>query len=244
MRPFKRDAWTHCIDYGLQLKSFYVALLARSARDRALFGLLVVRVVLSILTVIHVHTYLMVSELRSLDLQSGQFTALLLGFGVLAAFDLAHYPKALIAPIAGRHLSAQQVLYFSLSSQILLAIAAMCLLHGGYATVAVISFVLLFTGVFSPGNTTLQSTFLADIPEDLRATVFSLVQILVLIVYGTYSAVLTWSGVGIGGPQQIFIELLSLAAAGLLLTLLSASLGPIKRPALAPATAGTEAKDG
>jgi hypothetical protein len=49
------------------------------------------------------------------------------------------------------------------------------------------------------------------------------------------AAILTWSGIGIGGPQQIFMELLGLSVVGLLFTLLCAHLQSATRPIVAQA---------
>lgn len=68
--------------------------------------------------------------------------------------------------------------------------------------------------------TTLQSKLLAEVPEQLRASVFSLVQVVVLLAYGTYSALLTATGLGVDQPEQIFIQLLCLSGVGMLLAVL------------------------
>lgn len=78
----------------------------------------------------------------------------------------------------------------------------------------------LFNAMFSPGHTSLQSTLLAEVPEHLRASVFSVVQVVVLLAYGSYSALLAASGVGVDQPDQIFVQLLCLSGAGMLLAVL------------------------
>lgn len=175
--------------------------------------------VLSILTVIHVHTYLMVSQLRQIGLRDGSWRVVLMGFLVLAAFDFAHYPKGWIAPAVSRRFNAGQLIYFSLIAQILLALLALVCFRSGYPIAAVIGFALFFNALYSPGNMTLQSKFLVEVPDHLRATVFSVVQIIVLIAYGSYSALLTANGTGVDSPDRIFIQLMVLAGIVMILTI-------------------------
>jgi hypothetical protein len=63
----------------------------------------------------------------------------------------------------------------------------------------------------------LQSKLLAEVPEHLCASVFSVVRVVELFAYGSHSALLTESGVGVDRPDQIFNQLLSLTGAGMLL---------------------------
>lgn len=200
----------HCREYGKQLTLFGVLLREKRRADQFRLGLLFLRMVLSILTVIHVHTYLMVSQLRQIDLQQGSLKAIVMGFLVLAAFHLAHYPKGLLASIVSKRLSANRLLYFSLIAQVGLILLALICFHQGYALGAVIGFALLFGAVFSPGHMTLQSRLLIEVPEHLRASVFSIVQVVVLVAYGSYSALLAVNGIGVDRTDQIFVQLLSL----------------------------------
>ncbi|MGF6768610.1 MFS family permease [Paraburkholderia sp. GAS199] len=207
----------HCVEYGRQLALFRTGFRQQSRAGQFRLGLLCLRMVLSILTVIHVHTYLMVSQLRQIDLQHGSLKAIIMGFMVLAAFDLAHYPKGLIAPIVSKRLSANHLPYFSLIAQCVLGLLALFCFHLGYTVGAVIGFALLFNATFSPGHTTLQSKLLNEVPEHLRASVFSVVQVVVLVAYGSYSALLAATGVGVDRPDQIFVQLLSLTGLGIVL---------------------------
>lgn len=210
----------HCRDYVRQLALFRTVLQQETLAGQFRLGLMSVRMVLSILTVIHVNTYLMVSQLRQIDLQHASAKTVVVGFLVLAAFDLAHFPKGVIVPIVSKRLSANQLQYFSLVAQGLLAAFGLFCFQMGFTTVAVIGFALLFNAAFSPGHMTLQSKLLTEVPEHLRASFFSVVQIVVLVAYGTYSALLAASGVGLERPDQIFDELLLLISVGIVLAVL------------------------
>ncbi|MEW9809971.1 MAG: MFS transporter [Candidatus Symbiodolus clandestinus] len=203
--------------YWYQFTLFTADFFQRNCFFQFKVSILVLRMVLSILTVIHVNTYLMVSQFRKIDLQYADIPTIVLSFLVLAAFDLSHYPKGIIVPFISKHLSSNQLLYFSLISQCALAGVAIFYYHHGYTLITVIGFALLFNAMFSCGNTTLQSILILEVPQYLRASVFSLVQVIVLILYGTYSFLLTTRGSGVDQPEQIFIQLLYLSGTGILL---------------------------
>ncbi|WP_423392009.1 MFS transporter [Burkholderia sp. LMG 21824] len=209
----------HCREYGQRVVLFVSELRRRETPERIRFLMTLLRMVLSILTIIHVHTYLMVSQLRQISLRDGSWHVVLIGFLVVAAFDFAHYPKGWIAPAVSRKLNASQLIYFSLIAQIFLALLAFFCSRAGHSIVAVIGFALFFNALYSPGNMTLQSKFLVDVPNHLRATVFSVVQIIVLVAYGSYSALLTVNGTGVDSPDRIFIQLMVLAGTIISLTI-------------------------
>ncbi|WP_063534547.1 MFS transporter [Burkholderia sp. MSMB1589WGS] len=209
----------HCREHGRRLVQFAAELRHRESTSRIRFLLMLFRMVLSILTVIHVHTYLMVSQLRQIGLQDASWRAVLLGFLILAAFDLAHYPKGWIAPAVSKRLNANKLIYFSLTAQSVLALLAFVCFRSGHPIAAVIGFALFFNALYSPGNMTLQSKFLVEVPEHLRATVFSIVQIVVLVAYGSYSAMLTADGTGVDSPDRIFTQLMVLTMLVLALTI-------------------------
>ena len=71
----------------------------------------------------------------------------------------------------------------------------------------------------------MQSKFLVEVPAHLRATVFSIVQIVVLVAYGSYSAMLTANGTGVDSPDRIFIQLMVLTALVLALTIVCDAIG-------------------
>lgn len=210
----------HGREYARHLVLFWRDVSGKGRAEQWRMAILPLRMVISILTVIHVHTYLMVSQLRRLDSQAASWKTLTMGFLVLTAFALSHYPKGLIVPIVSKRLSSIRLIYASLMAQSVLAFIALLVLRLGYSAGAVIGFALLFNATFSPGHMTLQSILLASVPEHLRATMFSLVQVVVLIAYGSYSTLLTASGVGVDRPDQILIQLLSLSSIGIALALL------------------------
>ncbi|QRR07549.1 MFS transporter [Burkholderia sp. MS455] len=214
----------HCRKYGQRLVSFHLTLRRQSWRGQARFTILFLRMALSILTVIHVHTYLLVSQLRDIDLQHGTLRVLAAGLLVLAAFDLAHIPKGWLAPFITKRFRANQLIYFSLFSQIALALVALIGFNQGYTTSAVIGYALLFQCIFSPGHMTLQTCLLAEMPKHLRATAFSMVQTVVLIAYGSYSVHLVARGSGLDTPSRIITQLLVLAGIGVALAIVSGCL--------------------
>ncbi|MGS0896538.1 MFS transporter [Burkholderia stagnalis] len=209
----------HVERYRNQLRAFGASLRTSKGADQFLFLILAIRMVLSILTVIHVNTYLMVSQLRQIDLRKGALSAVVMGFFVLAAFSLANYPKGWLASFVSSRFNANRLMYFSLLSQGGLAALALALYRVGYTTAAVIIFVLIFNAVFSLGHTTVQSKLLANVPDRLRASVFSIIQTTVLMVYGSYSALLAATGIGVNRPDQIFVQLLVLVGLGVTLAL-------------------------
>ncbi len=210
----------HWHKYCQQLRSFGVTLIRNEHNNRFHICALFCLMVLSVLTVIHVHTYLMISQLRQLDLQHGGIKQSLMAFCILASFDLAHYIKGAVVPFVTKRLSSTQLLYVSLIAQCTLAALATAGYLKGLQFTSVITFVLLFRAVFTPSQNILQSRLLESIPQHLRASVFSVVQVIVLLAYGTYSAALTMRGVGVDEPQRIFAQLMCLSGAGIVITIL------------------------
>ncbi|MDR5822800.1 MFS transporter [Caballeronia sp. LZ043] len=123
---------SHFRDYARKLVLFLRAVQGRGRAGQWLMVILLLRMTLSILTVIHVHTYLMVSQLRTLDLREGGWETLAMGFLVLAAFDLAHYPKGWIVPFVSKRLESTRLIYCSLLAQILLALIVLGVIRLGY----------------------------------------------------------------------------------------------------------------
>jgi MFS family permease len=214
-----RTFLAHSNEYWRRFTRVVVNLHQQSCILKFRVSVLFLRMVLSTLTVIHVNTYLMVSQLRQVELQHADIPTTVLSFLALAAFDLSHYPKGIIVPFVSKRFSSNQLLYLSLIAQSAVAgVAIFC--YQGYALATVICFALLFNAMFSCGNTTLQSKLMAEIPQHLRASVFSLVQVIVLVFYGTYSVLLTARGAGVDQPGQIFIQLLCLSGTSVLLAVL------------------------
>lgn len=182
-------------------------------RFLALFALMV----LSVLTVIHVHTYLMISQLREFDLVQGNYSDAIFAFLTLISFNLAHYVKGWVASSISERSKPGNVLFCSLGAQGALALSMLALYYFGYHIVSVLMFVLLFRACFTPGQSVIQSMLLEMVPDNLRATVYSFVQVFVLLIYASYSAYLTVDGKGVEPPNTIFFQVFILAMISTLL---------------------------
>ncbi|APC18003.1 hypothetical protein BLL42_20550 [Pseudomonas frederiksbergensis] len=112
------------------------------------------------------------------------------------------------------------MLFLSLGAQAVLALSMLLAYYQGYSIISVLMFVLLFRACFTPGQSVIQSMLLELVPENLRATVYSLVQVFVLLIYASYSAYLTVGGKGVEPPDTIFLQIF-------ILTILSASLAAV-----------------
>lgn len=203
--------------YKINFFDFKASIVSSLPAYRYKFLSLFALMVLSVLTVIHVHTYLMISQLREFDLVKGNYSEAIMAFLILISFNLAHYIKGWVASYISEKSKPGNVLFYSLSAQGILALSMLVAYYLGWHIVSVLIFVLLFRACFTPGQSVIQSMLLEMVPDNLRATVYSFVQVFVLLVYASYSAYLTVSGKGIEQPNVIFFQIF-------ILTLLSASL--------------------
>ncbi|RQU50045.1 MFS transporter [Burkholderia cenocepacia] len=224
--------------YQRQLYRFFARLRNQSWIVRSRFVALLIRITFSTLTVIHVHTYLLISQLRAINLRHGTPKALATGLLIITAFDLAHIPKGLALAHITKRLDVSQLQYFSLLAQIILGLSALILALHNHASVAVIGYALLFQAAFVPGHMTLQAQTLIEVPENLRATMFGIIQTTVLILYGSYSALLIASGVGLDAPLRIFIQLTALAVTGLILAAAHSCLTALMPKCSFPSSSG------
>ncbi|RMV62090.1 MFS transporter [Pseudomonas coronafaciens] len=215
--PNRSEKW---LSYKANLLAFYRGIVKSQPVYRYKLITLFVLMVLSVLMVVHVHTYLMISQLREFDLTQGNYIQGILAFMVLVSFNLAHYIKGWAASLISEQSKPGNVLFLSLGAQAVLALSMLLAYYLGYSILSVLIFVLLFRACFTPGQSVIQSMLLEMVPENLRATVYSLVQVFVLLIYASYSAYLTFNGQGVEPPDAIFFQIF-------ILTVLSASLAVI-----------------
>lgn len=175
------------------------------------------------LLMIHVHTYLIVSQFREMANLSMHVLTVFEMFLVVASFDLAHLVKGWIVPKVSRCYSGWLLIFLSYVSLMALAFLTYTLLGVGFDTLVLVVFVLFFRSTLVLGQNIIQSALLSRLAEQNRATVLSLIQTAVIFLYGTYSIYLTLTG--IGSVERIMLEVLFIASIGLIVVLVLACTG-------------------
>lgn len=191
--------------------------------DRSCYGLkmqlfsLIILLVISMLMMLHVHTYLIVSQMREYDIKLITLWDFLLVFLLLVSFDLAHLVKGLIVPYVSELFGEQMLLLGSYFGLVTLASSAVLGIFMGFEFTSLITFVLFFRAFLSLSQNVVQARILILVPYSTRATVLSFVQSIVMILYGAYSFYLISSG--IEPPVTILIEIVFLSLASLVFLL-------------------------
>lgn len=159
-------------------------------KKRTEFIVLTILMILINITMIHIHIYLMLSSLKDINIEEMDLKNIIPYFLLAASFDLAQYVKGWIVPIINNNFSHKNQLYISF-----LGVASLCtatILLSKIGILPVIIFILLFRGFLSISQNIIQSSLMINIGESLRATIFSLIQCFVLILYATYSSYLVY----------------------------------------------------
>lgn len=164
--------------------------------------------IVSTVLMIHVHTYLMVSQLREIDIRSAGVKDIFIMFLMMVSFDLAHMVKGWIVPFLTRRCSDVGCLILSYFGVITLAFLAWVGCFYNYQLLSLIIFVLFFRAFLTLGQNIVQSSLLVMLPRNSRATVLSVIQGVVILLYGTYSLWLTF--VGIEDPSEVLLEVVVL----------------------------------
>lgn len=207
-----------CASYFAELKNLRLWLVSGALEKRIYFYGFSLLMVFSTLLMIHVHTYLMISQLREVDVRSVSIKDASIIFLMLASFDLAHLVKGWLVPFLTKKYADITLLSISYFGVALLSFFAWLGCYYGYPLLSLIIFILFFRAFLTLGQTIVQSTILVMLPENNRATALSAIQAVVILMYASYSLYLTF--VGIESPPQILKEVLVLSVCSLLVALM------------------------
>lgn len=209
---------TGWIDYRKQSLEFISYFkIANSNIKKLIFcsGLLTI---LTVLQMLHVHTYLMVSSLREYDFDSITSTQLISVIIFTFSFDFAHYIKGLAVPFLTEKFSPPTLMLISFASVIMLSMQTLLLYSYDYKFLALFIFILLFRTALTLSQNIVQSTLQMHLPKNIRATILSIAQMIILSVYGLYSVYLTISGEGTNSVQITLLQLIFLSLICLFIT--------------------------
>lgn len=207
-----------CASYIAELKHLKSWLISGALNKRIYFYGFSLLMVFSTLLMIHVHTYLMISQLREVDIRAVDVKGGAIIFLMLASFDLAHLVKGWLVPFLTRKFADIALLFISYFSVASLSFLAWLGCYYEYQLLSLIVFVLFFRAFLTLGQNIIQSTVLVMLPENNRATALSAIQVIVILVYASYSLYLTF--VGIESPPEILMEVLVLSMCCLLVALI------------------------
>ncbi|MDF7628965.1 hypothetical protein PUG46_06755 [Erwiniaceae bacterium L1_55_4] len=181
-------------------------------------------------SMVHVHTYLMVSEFREYNIMSVDASHLIPLFIFISSFDIAHYVKGIIVPRAAARFNDSKMIFLSFSSLFILSSTCYYYMNVN-SLLSLIFYVLFFRAFVTMGQDVAISNLLARIPEEIRAFTLSLIMSVVIILYGAYSIYLTFSGLGTESSSNVILEILVISSIGLILAL-SLKISPISEPAV------------
>ncbi|MCC8374509.1 MULTISPECIES: MFS transporter [Photorhabdus] len=165
-------------------------------------------------SMVHVHTYLMVSEFREYNIMEVKMIYLVPLFLFIASFDVAHYVKGMIVPRVAAKFSDNSMIIISFVSLMLLSVFCYLLYLYVNGIFALILYVLFFRATVTIGQDVAISNFLARLPEEIRALSLSLVMSTVIVLYGAYSVYLTFTGTGAEPAQYVLLEIAAIALIG------------------------------
>ncbi|MDC9606570.1 MFS transporter [Xenorhabdus griffiniae] len=200
------------------LRHFIVYMRELSHTQCLIFLKLSIVIILLNFSMIHVHTYLMISEFREYNIMQVERAYLILLFLFIISFDVAHYIKGVIVPRVAAKFSDNTMIMISFVS--LMILSGFCYLLYLYfnGILALILYILFFRTTVTIGQDVAISNFLARLPEEIRAFSLSLATGTVIILYGAYSVYLTFAGIGAEPAPYILLEIAVIALIGGLLT--------------------------
>ena len=173
-------------------------------------------ILITTLSMVHTHTYLMIAEFRNYDLLSANMLLLIPLIAFSVCFDVAHYIKGLISPLVANKVPTQWIIPLSYLSSMLLCVTTLQLYNLGWRMTALVMFALTFRSTLAFGQASATSRFLLLVPENLRAFFVSSISTLMLLLYGSYSLIVSTRAAGLGTTQTIIVEILLLSTTGLM----------------------------
>ena len=208
--------WT---DYYNQLLVFTVFFKTTNTNTKKIILFSGLLTVLTVLQMLHVHTYLMVSSLREYNFSS--ITAIQLVYIILftSSFDFAHYIKGQIVPYLTEIFSSSALIFISFISVIVLSLQTIILYSYDYKFTSLFIFILLFRSAITLSQNIVQSILQIHLPKNIRATILSITQMIILCIYGLYSVYLTVTGMGTNTVEATLFQLIFLSCTGLFITI-------------------------
>jgi len=217
--PFLNQIRLSYCSYSSNIKHFYLAVRYNTLVCSTVIPLLALAMICTLL-MIHVHTYMMVAQLRLSDIYHSDALHLLLLVFIATAFDQATYMKGIIVPFVSKKIKPDALIVISFVLILALSVATLGI-YNLMPVVAIYFFALFFRPFLSIGQFIINSTLMHAVPSEIRTTILSISQAGVILLYSMYSLYLSTTQAGLDTPIANIIEVIAVVCFGLIIFLIS-----------------------
>lgn len=218
--PFLNQIRLSYCSYISNMKDFYLTVRYNTLNVCSVVISLLALTMICTLLMIHVHTYMMVAQLRLSDIYHSDALHLLLLVFIATAFDQATYMKGIIVPFVSKKFKPEELIVISFVLVLALGVVTLGI-YNLMPVIAIYCFALFFRPFLSIGQFLINSSLMHAVPSKIRTTVLSISQAGVILLYSMYSFYLSTTRAGLDTPIANIIEVIAVVCFGLIIFLIS-----------------------